>query len=142
MCYLMGVSDPLDAPEAARMAELARAVREGRASEAEREELRLYEMANPDARALARRMDDEEQLGGDWLARTQADNRLAAAESTPYTKAERAVGVALAAGGIFGSIFFPPAGIVALAGVLVLTVSVLRVKLKTAGQDPYSKIEK
>jgi hypothetical protein len=129
-------------PESARIEELARAVREGRASEAEREELAIYADAHPQAGALVRRLEEEDAVGGEWLARTQADNRLIAAENTEWTRKERALGVGLTAAGLIGSIFFPPAGIAAVAGVLVLTVSVLRVKLKTAGQDPYSKIER
>jgi hypothetical protein len=136
------LTDSVDNPEAERIAELARAVREGRASEAEREEIALYGEAHPQAKELAVRIEKEEALGGDWLARAQADERLAAVENTPFTRAERALGVALVAGGVVGSFFFPPAAAAIVLGGVVLGVSVLRVKLRTVGQDPYSKIQK
>lgn len=129
-------------PEHLRLNELATAVREGRASEAEREELRMYAHGSEEARALVRRVEQDAALGGSWLARSEADHRLAAVEKTPFTLAERSVGVGLVAAGVIGSFFFPPAALAILAGGLVLGISVLRVKAKTIGQDPYSNIDK
>ena len=138
----MNLTDPIDHPEAQRVAELTLAIDEGRASEAEREELTLYADAHPQARTLATRVNNEGKLGGKWLARTQADERLRSAENTPFAKHERRVGAALITGGLVTSFFFPPAVAAVAAGALLLGISVVRIKLKTLGQDPYSKIDK
>lgn len=132
-------------PELARIDELGVLVQQGKAGEPELEELALYAESNAKAAALVRVVSRHQEVGGEWLARTQADNRLAAAEKTPFTLAERSLGVALVGGGAIASFFLPFAGVgtvAILAGAVILGVSVLRVKLKTAGQDPYAKIEK
>ena len=128
-------------PETKRVQELTRRVRDGEASDAEREELALYVEDKPEVQSLVVRADQERELGAGWLARSEADKRIVAAETTPYTKFERRLGVGLIVSGGLGSFLFPPAFIAVLAGGAVLTWSVLRVKLKTLGKDPSKDIE-
>ncbi len=128
-------------PEEKRLAELTQAVRAGAATEAEKQELALYGDTAPEVRALVAQVEEQREVGGTWLERAEADRRMVAAENTPLTKAEQNVGVGLMVGGGIGGFFFPPALLVMLVGAGVLTLSVLRVKLKTAGNDPYDDVE-
>lgn len=128
-------------PEAERVGELARLVREGRATEAEREELALYAEESDQVQALVKRADHESEVGSGWLARAEADRRMTEAETTPFTRTERRVGVALMVTGGLGTFLFPPAVLAAIAGGAILTWSVLRVKVKTLGKDPYKDIK-
>jgi len=128
-------------PEEKRLAELTSAVREGVATEAEREELVLYEQENPDVQALVVQADREREIGGTWLARAEADRRMRAAENSPLTQAEQRIGVGLMVGGGILGFFFPAAFLGVVLGGSVLAVSVLRVKIATAGDDPYEDVE-
>lgn len=129
-------------PEEKRVAELTSAVRGGVATEAEKEELVLYSEDDAEVLALVKQVDEQREVGGQWLARAEADRRMVAAENSPLSKLEQRVGVGLmVGGGLTGFLFFPPALLVMLVGAGVLTLSVLRVKLKTAGDDPYDDVE-
>lgn len=128
-------------PEEKRRTELALAVRNGVATDAEKEELALYGEDDPEIQALVKQVEDDREIGGTWLARAEADRRLVAEENSPITRAEQRVGVGLMVGGGIAGFFFPPALLVMLVGAGVLTLSVLRVKLKTAGDDPYDDVE-
>ncbi len=129
-------------PEEKRLAELTSAVRDGVATEAEKEELVLYSDDDPEVLALVKQVDEQREVGGKWLARAEADRRMVAAENSPLSQIEQRVGVGLmVGGGLTGFLFFPPALLVMLVGAGVLTLSVLRVKLKTAGEDPYDDVE-
>lgn len=128
-------------PEKERIAELARRLRSGEATGVEREELALYVDDEPQLQALVKRAEADQELGGSWLARAEADARLVEAEKTPLTLAERRVGVSLMVGGGIGAFFFAPAAIGLVAGAALLTWSVLRVKVKTMDKDPYEDIE-
>ena len=129
-------------PERRRIAELARRVREGLADDAEREELAMYAEREPEVVALVQRSEQEAELGGAWLARSTADDRLAALERTRLTRAERGAGVALVVGGVIGGLIFPPAAFAILPGAALLLFSVLRVKAQSVGKDPYDQIER
>lgn len=129
-------------PEEKRVAELSRAVRSGVATEAEKEELALYSDGAPEVQALVAQVEEQRAIGGNWLVRAEADRRMVAAENSPLTLAEQRVGVGLMVGGGIGGLFFPPAFFAMLVGAGVLTLSVLRVKLKTAGNDPYDDVER
>jgi hypothetical protein len=134
-------SSDLD-PERARIDELARRVREGIATDAEREELALYAGEGGDLALVATRAEADARLGGRWIARVEADRRLEAVEKTPFVVAERAVGMALAVTGVLGALFVPALGFAAVAGFGILGFSVLRVRVRTASRDPYKDIEK
>jgi hypothetical protein len=117
-------------------------VREGEATEAEQEELALYAEGDPAVALLSRRADEERTLGGTWLSRVAADRRIEAAERSPVVVAERGLGMALLIGGLVGVFFVPALGLAAAAGAGILGFSVLRVRLRTAMDDPYKDIEK
>ncbi len=128
-------------PEEKRRTELALAVREGIATDAEKEELALYGEDDPEIQALVLQVEEQRSVGGKWLARAEADRRMVAEENSPLSRAEQQVGVGLmVAGGITG-FFFPPALLVALVGAGILVGSVLRVKFKTFGKDPYDDVD-
>ncbi len=128
-------------PEEKRLQELTSAVREGVATEAEKEELVLYGQENPEVQALVVQADREREIGGNWLARAEADRRMRAAENSPLTQAEQRIGVGLMVGGGILGFFFPAAFLGVVLGGSVLVVSVLRVKIATAGDDPYEDVE-
>ena len=129
-------------PEEKRLQELTTAVQSGVATEAEKEELALYIEDNPDVEALVRRAAHEREVGGQWLARAEADRRMVAMENSPETQLEQRVGVSLLVGGGIAGFFFPVALLLALVGAGMLSISVLRVKLKTLGKDPYDDVER
>jgi len=128
-------------PEEERLRELTSAVRSGIATEAEKEELALYGEDDERVEALVRQVDQQREVGGTWLARAEADRRMVAAENSPLAKMEQRIGVGLMVGGGIAGFFFPVAFFGLLLGAGVLTLSVLRVKLKTAGNDPYDDVE-
>lgn len=128
-------------PEEERLTELTRRLREGVASDAEKEELALYADGQPEVQALVKRAAEERELGGHWLARSEADKRLSAAAKTPLTIAERRVGVALVVGGGVGALFVPAAAVAMVAGAALLTWSILRVRITATDKDPYEDIE-
>ena len=128
-------------PEEKRLTELTSAVRSGVATEAEKEELVLYSEGDPEVLALVAQVEEHREVGGAWLTRAEADRRMVAAENSPQSQMEQRVGVGLMVGGGIAGFFFPPALLVMLVGAGVLTLSVLRVKLKTAGDDPYDDVE-
>lgn len=128
--------------ERKRIEALLRRVRSGVASDADREELVLHGVDIPDP---ATAVPVSLQTGDDarWMDRVYADEKLLAAERTPWTRAERRVGVAMVLGGAAGAFMSPPVGtIVAVAGGALLFASVLRVKLLTLGKDPYDEIKR
>jgi Flp pilus assembly protein TadB len=129
-------------PERERIDELARRVREGAATEAEREELALYSEERQEVAEVVTRADADRRLGGQWLARVEADRRIEAAERTPFVIAERAVGMTLAVAGVVGALFLPVLGVATFAGLGILGLSVFRVRARTAARDPYKDIEK
>jgi hypothetical protein len=128
-------------PEEKRRTELTLAVRDGVATDAEKEELALYGEDDPEVQALVQQVEDQRAVGGQWLARAEADRRMVAAENSPGVQLEQRVGVGLMVGGGITGFFFPPALLVMLAGAGILTFSVLRTKLKTTGDDPYDDVE-
>ena len=60
-------------PEEKRFQELTDRVRLGEATEVEREELAIYAEEDPSRQALIAKVQDESELGKDWLARAEAD---------------------------------------------------------------------
>lgn len=138
-------------PEAERVAELMTRTQGGTASDAEKEELAMYLEDRPDlaariaASVAEKRREDERQaeLGGTWLARVDADRRLAEAESTPLVRAERGLGLGLTIAGFALSPFTPVLSMVGLiGGIGLLTWSFTRVRLSTYKDDPYKDIDK
>ena len=129
-------------PEQERVAELIRQVREGRATDAEREELALYGEESAECKALIVRAQEQGELGKGWLARYEADRRIVDVENTRLARAERKVGAGLIVGGVAASFVAPPLAFVMLGvGAGLLTWSVVRVAIKNAGKDPYEDVE-
>ncbi|MCB9567134.1 MAG: hypothetical protein H6710_07985 [Myxococcales bacterium] len=115
---------PMPDPEEARVAELLDRVRRGELSEGEREELALYAAEG-------------------WLARVEADDRIATIEGSRGVQIERGIGLALVLGGLVTSSLAPLTGSLALlAGVLLLIYSFARVRLATHRRDPYKDIKR
>ena len=140
-------NDPPDShapdPEEARVGELLQRVRADQASDAEREELALYVADRPELAPRVQQQQQAAQLGGTWLARVEADRKLAEAESTPLVKAERGLGLAMTIGGFALLPVMPAASVIGmLGGAALLTWSYTRVRLKTFKDDPYRDIDK
>jgi hypothetical protein len=130
-------------PEEARLAELARAAGKGSANEAEREELALYVDDDAAARERALRIADEAALGGEWLERVHADDKLHAIERSGLTRLERIAGFSLVSVGGVLTVLFPVVGVpLLLLGTAILGFSVARVRLATFRADPYNDIER
>jgi len=127
--------------ERARVDALLRRARGGIATDAEKEELILHGVDVPEVVGVdtggVQTPDDR-----NWMQRSEADEHMIAAESTPLVRTERAAGVGLLVGGMVFGFVFPPAILASLAGAGLLTWSVVRVKLQTLGQDPYKDIER
>lgn len=125
------------------MDELLDRVTHGEVSEAEREELALYVADDPRLAEEIRGREDQARLGGEWLARVAADDRLVKIESSTRSNVERGVGLALFLGGLLVSFAAPLTGTVALMfGVLLLAYSFTRVRLATYREDPYKDIQR
>lgn len=140
-----------DDPQVQRIAELMERTQSGAATDAEREELAMYLEDRPDvARRIAQRVTEKRaqaqrqaELGGTWLARVDADQRLAAAESTPLVKAERGLGMGLTIAGFALTPFSPVLSVIGLVGGIgLLTWSFTRVRLATYKDDPYRDVDK
>ncbi|GEM_PF-2413812 len=128
-------------PEERRVKELAAAIKGGVASEAEKEEIALYLEQSPALSHLVAQVERERDVGGTWLARAEADRRLDAQEKTPWSRLERKVGTGLVFfGGALGLIF-PPAWLLSILGMAMISWSVIRVKLNTLKDDPYDDVE-
>jgi len=125
------------------MHELARASAEGRASEAEREELALYVPDEPERRVLVERARAQQQLGDGWLARVEADDALAAADRHRTVRLERGLGVGLLLAGLVAAPFAPVFAVVATAaGGTAIVASLLRARWLAGQRDPYRDIER
>jgi hypothetical protein len=130
-------------PDEQRLHELARASADGRASEAEREELALYVPDEPQRRALVERARAQQQLGDGWLARVEADDALAAADRHGSVRLERGLGVGLLLAGLVASPFAPVFAVVATAaGGTAIVASLLRARWLAGLRDPYRDIER
>lgn len=139
-----------DDPELRRIAELLAAERESRLDEAEEVELALYRDEQPALVERARAqlgsliLPTPARPGSDdraWLARVEQDEALARAHHTPWTRAERGVGLALIAGGWLTAIGgFAVGPFAVLAGIVLLLFSFVRVRLTRT--DPYDQIER
>lgn len=132
-----------DDPEKSRAIALCRRVAGGDATEADREELELLLEDRPDLQPLVHEESRRRALGGAWLERVEADQRLKAAERTPLALVERGGGLALVAAGLLLSPLAPALATAALgSGCALLVWSFVRVKLKTFKQDPYRNIDR
>lgn len=122
------------------MSELLDRLTRGELDEAEAEELELYAQGDPQLRGAIEARAGQAALGGGWLARVEADHRIARAERSPRVLLERGIGgllvalgaVAWAAGPLLAS------GMV-VAGLGVLLFSWIRVNHR---QDPYKDIQR
>lgn len=130
----------VDDPEARRISELLDRLTRGELSEAEGEELELYAQADPQLRAQIQARAGQAALGGGWLARVEADHRIARAEQSPRVLLERGIGGALVAIGVVVWAAAPllGPGLVA-AGFAVLLYSWIRVNHR---HDPYKDIQR
>ncbi len=138
-CY---VADP-DDPERARLETLVERVAAAEATEAEAVELRLYAEADPEVSSALARAQDEAQLAEGWLTRLEADRQIQRVATAPLARIERGAGLTMFLGGSVLLWVVPVLGAGLLTGGLVaLTYSFLRVRLKTHRQDPYRKVEK
>jgi len=135
-------------PEGQRIAELLAGEREGRLVAAESVELALYREEQPELVAAARVWVEKSPIhglgpvadDGAWLERIRAGQALEAAERAPRTRGERAVGLALVAGGWALSLVGWMGGSVMLVvGIALLLGSFIRVRL--ARRDPYDRIK-
>lgn len=130
-------------PEERRVEELLELVRTERIGDAEREELALYVAERPE---LRERIDTEAlrgALGGAWLARVEADQRIARRETGRLVRAERVGGAALAIAGFGIGLVAPMVGFVAVTvGTATVLWSLARVRLATYRDDPYKEIER
>lgn len=132
----------MSSPEEQRVAELIRLVREGAATEAEKEELALYGEESEQSKALILRAQEQGELGKGWLQRYEADRRLVGVEDAWLARTERKAGVGLVVVGTVGAFVVPPVGLLALGlGAGLLAWSVVRVAIKNAGKDPYEDVE-
>jgi len=131
-----------DDPERQRVADLLDRVKQGAVSEAEREELALYVAGDPRLVETIQRREEEARLGGEWLARATADDRIALVESSTRSKLERGLGLTLTLGGMLVVFGAPTVGSVAcLLGLLLLAYSLIRVRLQSH-PDPYKDIRR
>ncbi len=138
---LMTAPDP--DPETRRMKELVLAASRGEASPSEREELSLYAEQNPELLGRVESAARDRELGGGWLDRIEADDRLQRTESHKRTKLERGVGLALLGGGIVAGFALPIAGATAATlGLGLLLWSFVRVRLSTLKDDPYKNVKR
>lgn len=130
----------VDDPEARRVSELLDRITRGELTEAEAEELELYAQADPALRATIERRAGQAALGGGWLARVEADHRIARAERSPRVLVERGVGGALVALGAVAWAAAPVVGpALLIVGLLVLAYSWIRVN---HSHDPYKDIQR
>ncbi|MBZ5713103.1 hypothetical protein [Nannocystis pusilla] len=130
----------VDDPEARRVSELLDRLTRGELSEAEAEELELYAQADPQLRAAIEARSSQAALGGGWLARVEADHRIAHAERSPRVLLERGIGGLLVAVGVVAWAAMPLLGPgMVVAGLGVLLLSWIRVNHR---QDPYKDIQR
>lgn len=127
-------------PEVRRISELLDRITRGELSEAEAEELELYAAADPGLREAIEERRRQAALGGGWLARVEADHRIARAERSPGVMLARGAGAGLSALGLLAWSVSPALGAGMLAlGLGVLLVSWLRVNHR---HDPYKDIQR
>lgn len=133
---------PPQSPDAedARVDELLAARTRGDATEAQTEELALYLEQRPELRARVEQAVRDGELGQGWLARVEADHRVALVEQAPRARLERTVGIGLAGVGFVLSMMTPWGAPLLGAGTLVLLYSVIRVRLRTHATDPYKDV--
>ena len=121
-------------PQQARLKELLAKIERGTATDAEREELELYDAEDLAEAGRTTALTVTEKDDG-WMERVASDKRIKAAESTRFVRAERAVGYGLFLAG------FLTGGLTMFPGVAILLWSYARVRWRTHKQDPYSKVE-
>jgi hypothetical protein len=130
-------------PEQDRLEWLMGQVRVGRTTEAEREELELYLLDRPELRDEVAAHARAAELGGGWLERVEADDRLARREQTRWVRAERGVGLGLVVAGVaLGGLLPVAAPAAAAVGGGLLLWSFVRHAWRGRKDDPYRKIEK
>ncbi|WP_434415249.1 hypothetical protein [Nannocystis pusilla] len=129
-----------DDPEARRVSELLDRITRGELGEAEVEELELYAQHDPELRAAIAARTQQAALGGGWLARVEADHRIARAERSPRVLLERGLGGLLVALGWLTWAAAPALGPgMVVVGLGLLVYSWIRVNHR---QDPYKDIQR
>ena len=132
-----------DDPEMRRIEELLVRVEAGEASDAEVTELELHAERHPAVLLRLERGSRDARVSEGWLARLEADRRVAEIERSAITRVEQATGLVLLLGGVALSFFAPAAGAGSMtAGLVTLTYSFLRVRIRTARHDPYKDVER
>src|SRR5689334_23340944 len=118
----------VDDPEGRRVSELLDRLTRGQLDEAEAEELELYAQGDPQLRGTIEARASQAALGGGWLARVEADHRIARAERSPRVLLERGIGGLLVALGAVAWAAAPLLGSgMVVAGLGVLLFSWIRV---------------
>ncbi|MCY1006456.1 hypothetical protein OV079_12975 [Nannocystis pusilla] len=129
-----------DDPEARRVSELLDRITRGELGEAEAEELELYAQHEPELQAVIAARKRQAALGGGWLARVEADHRIARAERSPRVLLERGLGGLLVALGWLTWAGAPALGPgMVVVGLGLLVYSWIRVNHR---QDPYKDIQR
>lgn len=131
-----------DDPEHHRRDALIGRARRGEADDHEHEELALY-VGDEERDRLAAEGQRTRDLGGTWLERTRADERVLAIDESPRVKRVRNVGLALLAGGFAISFVAPIAGPAAiLAGLGLLAGNMIRTRIAASRHDPYRHVKR
>lgn len=122
------------------MSELLDRITRGELGEAEAEELELYAQNDPELRAAIEARTRQAALGGGWLARVEADHRIARAERSPRVLLERGLAGLLVVAGWLAWAAAPALGPgMVVAGLGLLVYSWIRVNHR---QDPYKDIQR
>ncbi|TPV95390.1 MAG: hypothetical protein B7733_10315 [Myxococcales bacterium FL481] len=131
-----------DDPRARRQSELIDRTRRGEAVDHEHEELALY-VGEAERDRLAAEGRQRRELGGRWLARSDADQRAIAVDENGSAALQRRVGLVVLAGGAALSVLAPVAGsAIALAGLGWLVGTLVRTRLAAARHDPYRHLKR
>lgn len=129
-------------PETARVDALLERAERGSVTAAETEELALYVQRDP---SLAVRIEEAArrgELGRGWLDRVHRDEALARLDRSTWARTERALGLAALALGTISTLVSPAAGAALLTGgVVILTYSFVRARVRAHAQDPYKDVE-
>ena len=136
----VGGEDDTEDPEVARVAEL---LDKPALSSAESEELALYAADDPSLRQRIEQAGRHRELGHGWLERVHKDEAIQRVESGSRARIERLAGLGLVGLGYALHFVVPLLAIATVAGgTALLLYSFIRVRLKTAKDDPYKDVQR